>query len=194
MKFGSYTAGLIGTGHLHVAKRTKAIIYSEVLHFESDAMSGDFADVDILGLTAQIVSAHVGNNSVPGEQLPGLIQDVFRSLSAIGTITPIVERPEPAVPIKKSVFADYIICLEDGKKLKMLKRHLQASFGMSPADYRARWGLAADYPMVAPNYAAVRSTLAKQIGLGNTRRDAVPEQGAAPATKRKPGRPRAIRD
>lgn len=157
-------------------------------------MSGDFADVDILALTAQIVSAHVGNNSVPDDQLPGLIQDVFRSLSGIGTVVPNVERPEPAVPIKKSVFADYIICLEDGKKLKMLKRHLQASFGMSPADYRARWGLASDYPMVAPNYAAVRSNLAKQIGLGNTRRDAVPEPVAAPVTKRKPGRPRAIRD
>ena len=157
-------------------------------------MSGDLTDVDILALTAQIVSAHVSNNTVAGEKLPGIIQDVFRSLSGIGAVAPVAERPEPAVPIKKSIFPDYIICLEDGKKLKMLKRHLQASFGMSPADYRARWGLAADYPMVAPNYAAVRSNLAKQIGLGNVRRDAAPAPVAAPAVKRKPGRPRAIRD
>ena len=153
-------------------------------------MSGDLTDVDILALTAQIVSAHVSNNTVAGEKLPGIIQDVFRSLSGIGAVAPVAERPEPAVPIKKSIFPDYIICLEDGKKLKMLKRHLQASFGMSPADYRARWGLAADYPMVAPNYAAVRSKLAKQIGLGTVRPVAVPP----PVAKRKPGRPRAIRD
>ena len=153
-------------------------------------MSDDLADGDILALTAQIVSAHVSNNAVAAGDLPALIQDVFRSLSGIGLPAPAPERPEPAVPIKKSIFADYIVCLEDGKKLKMLKRHLQASFGMSPEQYRARWGLAADYPMVAPNYAAVRSNLAKQIGLGNVRKIVAPP----PAAKRKPGRPRAIRD
>lgn len=158
-------------------------------------MSDDFADADILALTAQIVSAQVGNNSVTADALPGLIQDVFRSLSGIGAPAPESERPEPAVPIKKSIFPDYIICLEDGKKLKMLKRHLQASFGMSPEQYRARWGLAADYPMVAPNYAAVRSRLAKQIGLGTVRPSAASPKAVAPAaTKRKPGRPRAVRD
>ena len=153
-------------------------------------MSDDFADGDILALTAQIVSAHVSHNAVSADALPGLIQDVFRSLSGVGAVAPVEERPEPAVPIKKSIFPDYIICLEDGKKLKMLRRHLQASFGMSPEQYRARWGLAADYPMVAPTYAAVRSKLAKQIGLGTVRPVAVPP----PVAKRKPGRPRAIRD
>jgi predicted transcriptional regulator len=158
-------------------------------------MSDDFADGDILALTAQIVSAQVGNNSVSADALPGLIQDVFRSLSGIGAAAPEPERPEPAVPIKKSIFPDYIICLEDGKKLKMLRRHLQASFGMSPEQYRARWGLAADYPMVAPNYAAVRSALAKQIGLGTVRPVAVPARAVSPVgAKRKPGRPRAVRD
>jgi predicted transcriptional regulator len=158
-------------------------------------MSDDFADGDILALTAQIVSAQVGNNSVSADALPGLIQDVFRSLSGIGAAAPEPERPEPAVPIKKSIFPDYIICLEDGKKLKMLRRHLQASFGMSPEQYRARWGLAADYPMVAPNYAAVRSALAKQIGLGTVRPMAVPARAVSSVgAKRKPGRPRAVRD
>jgi len=153
-------------------------------------MPGDLADADILALTAQIVSAHVGNNAVAAADLPALIQDVFRSLSGIGAPAPEAARPEPAVPIKKSIFPDYIVCLEDGKKLKMLKRHLQASFGMTPEQYRARWGLAADYPMVAPNYAAVRSSLAKQIGLGSVR--PAPAPIAAPKGKR--GRPRTIRD
>ena len=161
-----------------------------IIYFESSDMSGDLVDGDILALTAQIVSAHVGNNAVAAADLPALIQDVFRSLSGIGAPAPAPERPDPAVPIKKSIFADYIVCLEDGKKLKMLKRHLQASFGMSPAQYRARWGLAADYPMVAPNYAAVRSNLAKKIGLGTVRAVAAP----VPAPKGKRGRPRLVRD
>lgn len=121
---------------------------------------------DILELTAEIVSAHVSNNSVPLSDLPGLIQEVFRTLSAVGTTPAQPERPQPAVPIKKSVTPDYLICLEDGKKLKMLKRHLKTAYNMSPEQYRERWGLAPDYPMVAPNYAKHRSTLAKKIGLG----------------------------
>jgi predicted transcriptional regulator len=125
---------------------------------------------DVLTLTTQIVAAHVGRNQLPFSELPKLIGEVFRSLNALGPAsTTEPERPEPAVPIKKSVTADYIICLEDGRKLKMLKRHLKAAYGLSPGQYRERWGLAADYPMVAPNYAKHRSKLAKEIGLGTTK-------------------------
>src|SRR3954454_15732305 len=123
---------------------------------------------DILGLTAQIVSAHVSKNQIGTDALPSLIQSVYRSLSTASKVeTTAPEAPRtPAVPVKKSVFPDYIVCLEDGKRLKMLKRHLQTSYGLSPDAYRAKWGLAREYPMVAPNYAATRSGLAKQIGLG----------------------------
>ncbi len=123
-------------------------------------------DANILELTAEIVSAHVSNNSVPLAELPGLIQEVYKTLSAVGRGGPLQEKPQPAVPIKKSVFPDYIICLEDGKKLKMLKRHLKTVYNMTPEQYRERWGLPPDYPMVAPNYAQRRSELAKKIGLG----------------------------
>lgn len=121
---------------------------------------------DILELTAEIVSAHVSNNSVPLSDLPGLIQEVYRTLAAVGTQPAQPERPQPAVPVKKSVTPDYLICLEDGKKLKMLKRHLKTAYNMSPEQYRERWALPPDYPMVAPNYAKHRSSLAKKIGLG----------------------------
>jgi predicted transcriptional regulator len=121
---------------------------------------------DLLALTAEIVAAHVGNNSVAVADLPQLINEVYRTLANIGTVSVAVERPQPAVAVKKSVHPDYIICLEDGKKLKMLKRHLKTAYDMTPEEYRDRWGLPADYPMVAPNYAAHRSSLAKQIGLG----------------------------
>ena len=121
---------------------------------------------EMLELTTEIVAAHVGNNSVPVADLPVLIQDVYRTLVSVGTSQPSPERPRPAVAVKKSVFPDYIICLEDGKKLKMLKRHLKTAYGMTPEEYRERWGLPADYPMVAPNYAKHRSSLAKKIGLG----------------------------
>lgn len=129
-------------------------------------MSETDQSTDVLELTAQIVSAHVSNNAVTPEALPGLIQDVYRTLNGAGREVPQADRPQPAVPVKKSVFPDYIICLEDGKKLKMLKRHLKTAYNMTPEQYRERWGLAADYPMVAPNYARHRSSLAKQIGLG----------------------------
>ena len=129
-------------------------------------MADNSGDANILGLTAQIVSAHVANNSVDAEALPSLIQNIYKTLSAIDEGTPIVEKKEPAVPIKKSVYADHIICLEDGKKLKMLKRHLKTAYNMSPDQYRDKWGLPPDYPMVAPNYAKHRSSLAKKIGLG----------------------------
>ena len=128
---------------------------------------------NVLGLTAQIVSAHVSNNPVPTDALPALIQQVYKSLSEVGSIPAEPERPQPAVPIKKSVFAEYIVCLEDGKKLKMLKRHLKTAYNMTPEQYRERWGLPPDYPMVAPKYAQHRSSLAKSIGLGTKPRPAV---------------------
>jgi predicted transcriptional regulator len=130
----------------------------------------DSADgTTILGLTAQIVSAHVSNNSVPTASLGSLIRDVHKALNTLGAEparATETERPQPAVPIKRSVFPDHIICLEDGKKLKMLKRHLKTAYNMTPEQYRKRWGLPAEYPMVAPDYAQRRSTLAKEIGLG----------------------------
>jgi predicted transcriptional regulator len=125
---------------------------------------------DILALTTQIVAAHVGRNQLPLGDLPKLIGEVYRSLQGLGSgQAPAEARPEPVVPIKKSVTPEYIVCLEDGRKLKMLKRHLMAAYGMTPAQYRERWDLPADYPMVAPAYAKHRSKLAKDIGLGKSR-------------------------
>jgi predicted transcriptional regulator len=136
-------------------------------------MANDVDPAEILALTAEIVSAHVASNSVGPESLPDLIRDVYRAMSSLGAAAPApAERPQPAVPIKKSVFPDYIVCLEDGKKLKMLKRHLMSAYSMTPDQYRERWQLGPDYPMVAPNYAQHRSTLAKKIGLGTTSRGA----------------------
>src|SRR6201996_3024990 len=128
-------------------------------------------DHDLLSLTSQIVSAHVSNNNVALADLPQLVDRVYKALSQV-TQNPVekVERPQPAVPVKKSIHPDYIICLEDGKKLKMLKRHLKTAYNMTPEAYRERWGLSADYPMVAPNYARQRSRLAKEIGLGTRAR------------------------
>jgi predicted transcriptional regulator len=126
---------------------------------------------EILELTADIVAAHVSNNTVGVAELPQLIQQVYASLSGLGQApAPATERPHPAVPVKRSVTPEYIICLEDGKKLKMLKRHLKTAFNMTPEQYRERWGLPADYPMVAPKYAEQRSKLAKDIGLGTRAR------------------------
>jgi predicted transcriptional regulator len=131
---------------------------------------------DLLGLTAEIVAAHVSNNPVALGDLPTLIQDVYRTLSSVGrpVAEPEPERPRPAVPVKKSVTPEYLVCLEDGKKLKMLKRHLQTSYNLTPDQYRERWGLPNDYPMVAPNYAKHRSSLAKKIGLGTKPRGRPP--------------------
>ena len=121
----------------------------------------------LITLTSDIVAAHVSNNDVAVTDLPGLITNVYQALANLGE-TPVVEeaKPQPAVAIRNSIKPDYIVCLEDGKKLKMLKRYLRTNFNMSPEEYRARWGLAADYPMVAPNYAEKRRDLAKKIGLG----------------------------
>ncbi len=134
------------------------------------------ASETVLRLTAQIVSAHVEHNSVQAEALPRLIENVYRTLRDVGQAPMEPAKPVPAVPVKLSVRPDFIICLEDGKRLKMLKRHLMTAYSMTPAQYRARWGLSADYPMVAPNYAKVRSSLAKKIGLGRN----------APASKPRP--------
>jgi predicted transcriptional regulator len=134
-------------------------------------MSDKSTDTRLLSLTAQIVSAHVANNDVSVERVPTMIRDVYKALIVAGDAqAPVAAEPaQPAVPIKKSVFPDYIVCLEDGKRLKMLKRHLSTSFKLTPAQYRAKWGLDPNYPMVAPNYAEKRSSLAKQIGLGTRR-------------------------
>ena len=123
---------------------------------------------ELLEMTADIVSAYVSNNMVPAEAVPGLISQVHAALTGI-TVAPVEEEPEPrepAVPLRKSITPDFLICLEDGRKFKSLKRHLRTKYNMSPEEYRETWGLAKDYPMVAPNYAKARSELAKQMGLG----------------------------
>ncbi len=124
------------------------------------------SQTELLELTTEIVSAHVMNNTISSSDLTQLIQEVYSTLTQVGAETAPVDKPRPAVPPKKSIFPDHLVCLEDGKKLKMLKRHLKTSYNMTPDEYRERWGLAADYPMVAPNYAKHRSALAKKIGLG----------------------------
>ncbi len=123
---------------------------------------------EIIEMTADIVSAYVGNNSVSSSDLPNLIQSVHRALSSVtsGTAETQPAPKEPAVPVKRSITPDYLICLEDGRKFKSLKRHLRTKYDMSPDEYRSKWGLSKDYPMVAPNYAKARSDLAKQMGLG----------------------------
>ena len=123
---------------------------------------------DILGLSADIVSAYLGQNSVSQTMIPELIRTVHQALASLSTHNAprVVEKARPAVPVSRSIQHDYIVCLEDGKQLKMLKRYLRSHFDMSPEDYRRKWGLPADYPMVAPAYAARRSDFAKQIGLG----------------------------
>src|ERR671925_612500 len=132
------------------------------------------AEEELLRITADVVAAYVSNNTLPTTQLAEVINAVYSSLRSLEghSAEPQPEPLKPAVPIRKSITPDYLICLEDGKKLKMLKRHLRSTYGMSPEDYRAKWGLPADYPMVAPRYAEVRSEFAKKIGLG---RKALPE-------------------
>jgi len=123
---------------------------------------------EIIAWTADIVASHVQNNSVAISDLPQLIKTVHDSLAGLTGDSP-AEKPQPAVSVRRSVTPDYIVCLEDGRKLKMLKRHLATAYGMTPEDYREKWGLPSDYPMVAPNYAKQRSSLAKKIGLGKRR-------------------------
>jgi len=134
-------------------------------------MTSQTNHLDLLTLTTEIVSAHLSNTQVAAQEISGVIQTVYKSLAALSPEMPVVEEKlQPAVPVKKSVMPDYIVCLEDGKKLKMLKRHLKSAYDMTPDEYRARWNLPQDYPMVAPNYAKQRSRLAKEIGLGTSGR------------------------
>ncbi len=152
----------------------------------SDAIAEKISRDDILRMAVDVVAAYVSKNPLPAGQIPEVIHTVYSSLSQIDTQAPEVkpEAPRPAVPVKKSVTPDYIVCLEDGKKLKMLKRHLRTTYNMTPDEYRAKWGLPVDYPMVAPNYAAQRSDFAKKIGLGR--------KAAEPAAEEKrTRRPRA---
>lgn len=131
-----------------------------------DATHADTNEM-LITLTSDIVAAHVSNNSVGVDDVAGLIGNVYAALAGLGQAVPVVESlPEPAVSIRASIKPDYIVCLEDGKKLKMLKRHLMTHYNLTPDQYRARWNLPADYPMVAPNYAEKRRELAKKIGLG----------------------------
>ncbi|MDI2090740.1 MucR family transcriptional regulator [Commensalibacter oyaizuii] len=122
--------------------------------------------LSLLELTVKVVSSHLSNNTVNTDQLPELIRQVHQTLTSIEKNGAETEKLQPVVPVKRSVFPDYIICLEDGKKLKMLKRHIQSAYGLTPEQYRERWNLPPDYPMVAPNYAERRSSLAREIGLG----------------------------
>jgi predicted transcriptional regulator len=134
-------------------------------------MTNTSPNSNLIELAADIVSAYVSNNTVPAGDLPALLSNIYNALATVGVVEPEPE-PEvlkPAVSIKKSVMPDYIICLEDGKQFKSLKRHLRTQYGMSPEDYREKWGLPSDYPMVAPNYAEARSRLAKEMGLGQQR-------------------------
>ena len=135
-------------------------------------MNENSGSSNYIELAADIVSAYVSNNSVPSSELPALINEVHNALLRVtsGAAPVVVEALKPAVPTKKSITNDYIICLEDGKKFKSLKRHLRTQYNISPEEYREKWGLPADYPMVAPNYAKARSQLAKQMGLGQQRR------------------------
>ncbi|MBO0733862.1 MAG: MucR family transcriptional regulator [Methylocapsa sp.] len=135
-------------------------------------MSETTGSSNFIELAADIVSAYVSNNSVPANDLPSLISDVHAALLRVtsGGINVASEAPKPAVPAKKSITKEYIVCLEDGRKFKSLKRHLRTQYNMSPDQYREKWGLPPDYPMVAPDYAKARSNLAKQMGLGQQRR------------------------
>ena len=135
-------------------------------------MSDTAATGNYIELTAEIVSAYVSNNTVPAAEIPGLINQVYAALSRVSgkTSDAPAEPLKPAVSVKKSITPEFIVCLEDGKKFKSLKRHLRTQYNMTPEQYREKWALGADYPMVAPNYAAARSQLAKQMGLGQQRR------------------------
>ena len=139
-------------------------------------------EYELASLTANIVSAHIANNEVSPDQLPTLIRDVHQALATIGQASAEPMTAKPAVDVKKSVFSAHIVCLECGQSLKMLKRHLAADHGMTPDEYRAKWGLPDTYPMVAPEYAATRSQLAKDAGLGR--------KGEAPPRPKKAGRPK----
>jgi predicted transcriptional regulator len=143
----------------------------------------------LLECTTSIISAYVTNNTIQKENLPALISEAFRALAQVEQTRAPVEELKPAVPIKRSVQPDHIVCLEDGKKFKSLKRHLMSQYNMTPQDYREKWGLPGDYPMVAPNYALARSELAKKMGLGQRQRPAAiaePVKTSAKSSKKAP--------
>jgi predicted transcriptional regulator len=154
---------------------------TERFHKESSTMTHNPKNTERIGLTADVISAYVSNNPVPISELPSLIEQIHRSMAGLsnGSATKRVERLTPAVPIKKSVTPEYIVCLDNGKKFKSMKRHLMAAFGITSEEYRAKWNLPSDYPMVAPAYAAARSELAKKMGLGRK------PDGAEPIIERK---------
>lgn len=132
---------------------------------------GDLSDSDMLEMTSRIVSAYVANNKLPSEGLPALVVSVHDTIAQLaGDNSPVAETPEPAVPVEESIKPEHLICLEDGRKLKMLKRYLRSRYDMTPDEYRERWNLPSDYPMVAPNYAKLRSKHAKKIGLGKKKK------------------------
>jgi predicted transcriptional regulator len=137
----------------------------------------------LLECTTSIISAYVANNTIQKENLPALISEAFRALAQVEQTRAPVEELKPAVPIKRSVQPDHIVCLEDGKKFKSLKRHLMSQYNMTPQDYREKWGLPGDYPMVAPNYALARSELAKKMGLGQRQRPAAIAEPAKTSVK-----------
>jgi predicted transcriptional regulator len=143
---------------------------------------------ELVQLTAEVVASYVSANTVPIAEMPALIESVFRALKGLGATSTAAETPSlaPAVPVKRSVTEEFIICLEDGKKFKSLKRHLRTRYNLTPEEYRAKWGLPHDYPMVAPNYARARSDLAKRMGLGKPRADG--EDDTPPPSKTGRGR------
>ena len=144
---------------------------ADISEMDQDALVLAEKNQELLDQTVEIVASFVAHNTVPVSDLPNLIENTFNALKSHSVVEPEEpEKPKPAVPIKRSITDDFIICLEDGKKLKMLKRHLKTVYDLTPDEYRARWGLPSTYPMVAPNYAARRSELAKQIGLGTRAR------------------------
>lgn len=135
----------------------------------SENQKENISTQDLLNMSASIVSSYVSNNAMPASDLPGLLDTIYQKLAALSSESAEAEPLTPAVPINKSVTDNHIICLEDGQKLKMLKRYLRSRYNLSPDDYRARWGLPHDYPMVAPAYGRQRSEMAKSIGLGKKR-------------------------
>lgn len=159
------------------------VLLSRTFPWPTNQLMSDSSTRDVLGFTSEIVAAHVANNRVAADALPDLITSVYRSLSTAGAVPAEPTAQAPAVPIRKSVFPDFIICLEDGKKLKLLKRHLRVSFSLTPDQYRAKWGLPSDYPMAAPAYASHRSALAKTIGLGRKSALAEPPVTVLPARR-----------
>ncbi len=136
-------------------------------------MSDKIEKMELLALTTDIVTSHLSRNAMETTEISGLIREVYSTLANVSMSEPVSDRPQPATSIRKSVQPDFIVCLEDGKKLKMLKRHLKTAYNMTPEEYRQRWNLPSDYPMVAPNYANQRRTLAKKIGLGTRRKKTV---------------------